>query len=284
MMLARDEGQAIDAAEVEARVEAAVREVVQRQRDTGIDVLNDGEMSKPSYSTYVKDRLSGFEGKGRRPTGGTQEAVDFPGFARATDPSQSRLQFPVCTGPVALADATAVERDIARVQAAAGPRASDIFMTSVSPGQIARFMPNAFYPSHEAYIWALADAMQAEYEAIVAAGMILQVDCPDLASGRTNSEFARLPLDEWLAIARIHVEALNHALRRIPAESVRLHLCWGTTLVRTSATYHWRTLSTSRSRRAWEACHSRRRIRGTRTNGWCFAIGSCPTGGCWSRA
>ena len=97
-MLARDEGQAIDAAEVEARVEVAVREAVQRQRDTGIDVLNDGEMSKPSYSTYVKDRLSGFEGKGRRPTGGTQEAVDFPGFARATDPSQSRLQFPVCTG------------------------------------------------------------------------------------------------------------------------------------------------------------------------------------------
>jgi 5-methyltetrahydropteroyltriglutamate--homocysteine methyltransferase len=229
MMLARDEGQPIDAADLEARVEAAVREVVERQRDTGIDVLNDGEMSKPSYSTYVKDRLSGFEGKGRRPTGGTQEAVDFPGFVRATDPSQSRLQFPVCTGPVAVADRYAVERDIARVRAAtaSGDAARDVFMTSVSPGQIARFMPNAFYPSHEAYIWALADAMQPEYEAIVGAGLVLQVDCPDLASGRTNSEFASLPLDEWRAIAQMHVQALNHALRRIPPESVRLHLCWG---------------------------------------------------------
>src|SRR4051794_17062682 len=166
-MLARDEGAAIDAAELEARVDAAVRDVVRQQQDTGIDVVNDGEMSKPSYSTYVKDRLSGFEGKGRRPTGGTQEAVDFPGYVRPTEPSQSRLQFPVCTGPVSVRDPSAVQRDIACVRTATAGTTGDVFMTSVSPGQIARFMPNAFYPNHEAYIWALADAMQAEYEAIV---------------------------------------------------------------------------------------------------------------------
>ena len=227
LMLARDEGQAVDQPAFDARVGEAIHDVVAKQIDIGLDVINDGEMSKPSYSTYVKDRLSGFEGKGRRPTGGTQEAIDFPGFVRAVDPSQSRLRFPTCTGPVAVKDPDAVTRDIDMLRAACTVQEKELFLSSVSPGQIARFMPNAYYPTHEAYIFALAEAMQSEYEAIVAAGFVLQVDCPDLASGRTNSEFASLPFEEWKKIAQMHVDALNFALRRIPPESVRLHLCWG---------------------------------------------------------
>jgi 5-methyltetrahydropteroyltriglutamate--homocysteine methyltransferase len=226
-MLAREEGQPVDNARLDQQVREAIREVVSRQSDVGIDIVNDGEMSKPSYSTYVKDRLSGFEGQGRPPTGGSQEAMDFPGFVRSVDPSRTRMQFPTCSGPVAVKDPTAVQRDIQMLREARTGRETQLFMTSVSPGQIARFMGNTYYPDHAAYVYALADAMQSEYEAIVAAGVVLQVDCPDLASGRTNSEFAALPLEDWRAVARLHVDALNHALRRTPRQSVRLHLCWG---------------------------------------------------------
>jgi len=227
LMLQREEGRAVDAADLSNQIDAAVREVVERQVELGIDVVNDGEMSKPSYSTYVKDRLSGFEGPSHRPLGGTAEAEDFPGYVRPVDPAQSRVRFPSCSGPVAVKDAEAVQHDIQRLLGARTGRETEVFMSSVSPGQIARFMPNGYYPSYEAYIYALAEAMQPEYEAIATAGLVLQVDCPDLASGRTNSEFARLALEDWRAIARMHVDALNHALRRIAPEKVRLHLCWG---------------------------------------------------------
>ena len=226
-MLAREDGQPLDQALLEDRVEQAVRDAVARQIETGLDVINDGEMSKPSYSTYVKDRLSGFGGSSRPRVGGSFEAEDFPGYVRDVNPSQSRVRFPTCTGPVAVSDPEAVQRDIRMLQQSRTASGSELFMTSVSPGQIARFMGNEYYPSHEAYVYALADAMQPEYEAIVDAGLVLQVDCPDLASGRTNGEFARLPLDEWRKIARMHVDALNHALRRVSPERVRLHLCWG---------------------------------------------------------
>jgi 5-methyltetrahydropteroyltriglutamate--homocysteine methyltransferase len=227
LMLARDEGQLPASAALAERIDAAVREVVQRQVSTGLDVVNDGEMSKPSYSTYVKDRLSGFDGDGRRPAGGTTEAADFPGYVRAVEPSQARLRYPSCTGPIEVSDPGAVTRDLERLRAAQTGQETELFVSSVSPGQIARFMGNQFYPSHEAYVYALADAMQAEYEAIVAAGFVLQVDCPDLASGRTNSEFAGLPFADWLNVAELHVAALNHALRNVPREAIRLHLCWG---------------------------------------------------------
>ena len=227
MMLAREEGQPIEEAALTSRIEQAVRDVVAHQTKTGLDVINDGEMSKPSYSTYVKDRLSGFEGASRPRVGGSLEAEDFPGYVRAVNPSQSRVRFPTCTGPVAVVDPEAVQRDIRMLLQSRTTQSSELFMTSVSPGQIARFMGNEYYPSHEAYVYALADAMQPEYEAIVSSGLVLQVDCPDLASGRTNSEFAHLPLEEWRKIARMHVDALNHALRGVPPEQVRLHLCWG---------------------------------------------------------
>jgi len=227
LILTREQGQPIDEAAFEQRAREAVHEVVAHQAEIGRDVINDGEMSKPSYSTYVKDRLSGFEGESRPPRGGLVEAEDFPGYVRQVDPSQSRVRFPTCSGLVTLKDAQAVQRDIHMLLEARSGRESELFLTSVSPGQIARFMGNDYYPSHEAYVYALAEAMQPEYEAIVDAGLVLQVDCPDLASGRTNSEFARLPLEQWRKIARMHVDALNHALRRISPEQVRLHLCWG---------------------------------------------------------
>jgi 5-methyltetrahydropteroyltriglutamate--homocysteine methyltransferase len=143
------------------------------------------------------------------------------------NPGQSRVRFPTCNGPVAVKDAQAVQRDIQMLREAQTGRETELFLTSVSPGQIARFMGNTYYQSHEAYVYALAEAMQPEYEAIVGAGLLLQVDCPDLASGRTNSEFARLALDQWQHIARMHVDALNYALRTVPPDRVRLHLCWG---------------------------------------------------------
>jgi 5-methyltetrahydropteroyltriglutamate--homocysteine methyltransferase len=227
LMLAREAGASVDEALLERRVAEATREVVARQADTGIDVVNDGETSKPSYSTYVKDRLSGFDGDGRPPAGGTVEANDFPGYARTTDPSRGQMRFPTCTGPVTVRDRGAVERDIDVLRASLTGRETEVFLSSVSPGQIARFMGNAYYPSHEAYVYALADAMRPEYQAIVGAGFVLQVDCPDLASGRINSEFASLSLEEWRTVALMHVDALNHALQGLPPEAVRLHLCWG---------------------------------------------------------
>ena len=227
LMLQREEGRIVDEAALDNRVREVVRDTVQQQADIGLDVINDGEMSKPSYSTYVKDRLTGFDGPSRPPFGGGLEAEDFPGYARTVNPSQSRVRFPACSGPVAVKDVHAVQRDVQILLESRAGSDTELFMSSVSPGQIARFMGNAYYPSHEAYVYALADAMQSEYEAIVGAGLVLQVDCPDLASGRSNSEYARLPLEEWKKIARMHVDALNHALRRIDRQNVRLHLCWG---------------------------------------------------------
>jgi 5-methyltetrahydropteroyltriglutamate--homocysteine methyltransferase len=226
LMVAREQGLAVDDAVLDGRVAEAVREVVALQVDAGVDVVNDGEVSKPSYSTYVKDRLTGFEGESRLPFARAEDE-DFPGVVPPVDAARGRLRFPTCTGPIRVRDAEAVRRDIDNLRAARGGAEDDVFMTAVSPGQIARFLGNAYYPSHEAYVFALADAMQDEYEAIAAAGFVLQVDCPDLASGRSNGPFSKLPLDEWRAIASMHVAALNHALRRIPPERIRLHLCWG---------------------------------------------------------
>jgi 5-methyltetrahydropteroyltriglutamate--homocysteine methyltransferase len=204
----------------------AVTEIVAAQVDAGVDVVNDGEISKPSYSTYVTSRLTGFE---EGPTSGRPlfEARDFPEyFARMTG-SGPAIRNQICTGAVAYRDHDSVQRDIANLKsAAASTSASELFMTAASPGVIAQFMANEFYPSHDAYVGALADAMKEEYDAIHAAGIILQVDCPDLASwqvaeakGHDKAQFRR-------TIAQ-NVEALNHATRDIPPEAMRMHVCWG---------------------------------------------------------
>ena len=209
----------------ERRVRTAVDDVVHRQITTGIDIVNDGEQGKIDYSTYVKDRLTGFDGEpAMLPTGA--DLRDFPGYAARTRTVASERR-PTCSGPIAWKDFGAVERDIATVKRAAERAgAESVFMTAVSPGQAARFLLNRHYPSDEAYLAALAAVLEREYAAIVAAGFVLQIDCPDLASGR-NNQFQHLTLAEFRRVAAMHVEVLNHSVRALPPERLRMHVCWG---------------------------------------------------------
>ena len=228
LMLAEQGNPGARAAELSDAVRAAVAEVVRRQIDCGLDVINDGEQGRTDYTTHVKDRLTGFDGPSSPPLG-TGEP-DFPELsamlAYFASPFQHR---PACSGPVAWRDFAAVEADIARAKAAmAGTPAVEWFMTSPSPGQIARYLKNQHYPSDETYLYALADVMAREYRAVVDAGFVLQLDCPDLALSR-HMVFAHLSLEEFRKVITTHVEALNHAVRDIPPERMRMHICWAST-------------------------------------------------------
>ncbi len=216
--------------ELEESVRAAVREVFNRQVETGLDVVNDGEQGRVDYTVYVKDRLTGYEGESV-PLGGMTDDVEFPELAELLKPFASPFQVrPTCTGPIDWMDWPAVETDIENLRAAtAGANAGEVFMTSPSPGQIARFLHNEYYPTDEAYIYALAGVMKRQYDAIVDAGFLLQLDCPDLALGR-HQIFSHLTLEEFRDVARMHVEALNFAVADIPADRMRMHICWGSTL------------------------------------------------------
>ena len=211
-------------------VRAAVREVFNRQVETGLDVVNDGEQGRVDYTVYVKDRLTGYDGEST-PLGGMTDDVEFPELAELLKPFASPFQVrPTCTGPIDWMDWPAVETDIENLRAAsAGANAGEVFMTSPSPGQISRFLHNEYYPSDEAYIYALAGVMKRQYDAIVDAGFLLQLDCPDLALGR-HQLFSHLSLEEFRAVAQMHVEALNYAVADIPADRMRMHICWGSTL------------------------------------------------------
>jgi 5-methyltetrahydropteroyltriglutamate--homocysteine methyltransferase len=227
MMFAKEEGVPVDAAALAARVRAAVAEVVARQAEAGVDVVDDGEMSKPSYATYPKDRLAGFAGASQ--TLEYRDLVDFPGMAKRVfgDPGRARRKTPACTGPITLRDARAGQADADNLTTALrGTRSAEGFLTAASPGVISLFFRNEHYPSHEAYLFAIAEAMRTEYETVTKAGLVLQVDCPDLAMGR-HIQYAHLGLDEFRTMARLHVEALNHALANIPPDRLRMHLCWG---------------------------------------------------------
>jgi 5-methyltetrahydropteroyltriglutamate--homocysteine methyltransferase len=226
-MFAREEGVPVDRAALDARIRAAVAEVVRKQVAAGIDIVGDGELSKPSYATYPKDRLTGFGGRSQPLQ--YQDLVDFPEMARRVfgDPGRSRRRAPACDGPIAVRDAGAALADTANLSAALGStRVEEAFLTAASPGVISLFFRNEYYPSHEAYLLAIADAMRDEYEAVVQAGFVLQVDCPDLAMGR-HIQFADLSLAQFRKMARLHVEALDHALAKIPPDRVRMHVCWG---------------------------------------------------------
>jgi 5-methyltetrahydropteroyltriglutamate--homocysteine methyltransferase len=230
MLQRRENEGATDPAEFDAVMRQAVADTVKRQVDLGIDVVSDGETSKISYSTYVHDRLAGFSTEGSTETARPHlDLAPFPELRRkmalATGPRPARRVS--CIGPVKVKDRTALEHDLAnmrRAVAAAGP--TDAFLNAASPGVVATFLPNAYYPTHEAYIEAVADAMRDEYEAIVGAGFVLQVDCPDLAMAR-HTTFQTLTEPEFLKRAQFHVEALNHALAKVPADQVRIHVCWG---------------------------------------------------------
>ena len=216
--------------QLEDSVRAAVREVFNRQVETGLDVVNDGEQGRVDYTVYVKDRLTGYDGEST-PLGGMTDDVEFPELAELLKPFASPFQVrPTCTGPIDWMDWPAVETDIENLRAAsAGANAGEVFMTSPSPGQISRFLHNEYYPSDEAYIYALAGVMKRQYDAIVDAGFLLQLDCPDLALGR-HQLFSHLSLEEFRAVAQMHVGALNYAVADIPADRMRMHICWGSTL------------------------------------------------------
>jgi 5-methyltetrahydropteroyltriglutamate--homocysteine methyltransferase len=227
VLFAQDRGEAVDTARFERTMRAGVDEALALQAAVGIDIASDGETSKISYATYISHRLSGFEGDSPRPT--PRDLDDYPAFrdrlvARGASPTYRR---PVCTGPIAVRTVAPLEADIARFTAArAAVDVTDAFMTAVSPGTIAVFHPNEYYRTHEEYIHALACAMRTEYQRILEAGFILQVDCPDLAMGR-HSRFSTLSDNEFLRHAEIQMEALNCALEGLPAERMRMHMCWG---------------------------------------------------------
>lgn len=224
MLYAQEKGELQDHAAFEARIRTATAEVVQQQLDCGVDIINDGEAGKIGYATYVKDRLTGFDGEA-----GPLRSADvlaFPTFARRVY-RLTGVNRPACTGPITYRDTTALQRDIDNLSAALqGVSPQEAFLSAASPGVISLFLKNDYYPNHEAYLAALADAMKVEYNAIHQAGFLLQVDCPDLAMGR-HIQFADSELVEFRKNAELHIEALNHAVADIPPERMRLHLCWG---------------------------------------------------------
>jgi 5-methyltetrahydropteroyltriglutamate--homocysteine methyltransferase len=227
MMYAREEGVPVDAAALAARVRAAVLDVVHKQREAGVDLVNDGEVSKPSYATYIKDRLDGFGGTGN--TFVYQDLAEFPRLAQRVfgDPGRSRRKTPACNAPIGVRDPQAARTDVGNLTAALhASGGGEAFMSAASPGVVSLFFRNDHYPDQESYLHAIAEAMRTEYECVANAGVALQIDCPDLAMGR-HIQYADLSLAEFRKRARAHVEALNHALRNIPAAQLRIHLCWG---------------------------------------------------------
>jgi 5-methyltetrahydropteroyltriglutamate--homocysteine methyltransferase len=226
-MFAKQEGVPIDAAALERRTGEAVAEVVRRQVDAGVDVVSDGEMSKPSYVTYISDRLDGFGGTSQPLT--YSDLVDFPELQRKVfgDPGRSRRRTPACDGPISVRDPGAARIDVEHMEAALdGAGVEEAFMNAASPGVIALFFRNDHYPSREEYVYAIAEAMRVEYEAVTSAGLLLQIDCPDLAMGR-HIQFADRDLSSFRAEARLNIEALNHATANIDPARVRMHVCWG---------------------------------------------------------
>jgi 5-methyltetrahydropteroyltriglutamate--homocysteine methyltransferase len=227
MMYAKESGVPVDRAALAARVRGAVAEVVKKQLEAGIDLVNDGEMSKPSYATYVKDRLAGFGGTGN--TFVYQDLAQFPRLAKRVfdDPGRSRRKTPACNGPISVLDADAAHTDAENLNAAVKGTTAEPFMSAASPGVISLFFRNDhYYKDQETYLHAIAEAMRHEYETVAKAGITLQIDCPDLGMGR-HIQYADLSLPEFRKRAGMHVEALNHALANIPAEQLRMHLCWG---------------------------------------------------------
>ena len=227
LVFAAERGELVDKGAFEGVIGAAVEEVVARQIAAGIDIVSDGEMSKISYATYIKDRISGFDGDSPRTPPADLE--DFPAFLERQSKGGGTPTYrrPKCVGPVAAMTLVPLEDDLKHMAAALALHGAPAgFMNAASPGVIALFQPNEYYPTQDDYLEALAEAMRPEYEAIVAAGLILQLDSPDLGLGRHMMYKGRSDAD-YLALIAVHVEALNHALRNVAADRVRMHVCWG---------------------------------------------------------
>ena len=226
-IFAREHNKAFEQKEFDACMTEAVSVTVKKQVDAGIDIVSDGETSKISYATYVKDRYTGFSGDS--PRNAPADLKMFPGFLErlANEGGTPQYARPMCTGEVKSKGHEELNKDISNLNSAIKQHgASHGFMNAASPGVISLFLQNDHYPTREAYLAALADVMKEEYETIVAAGLNLQLDCPDLALSR-HMLFADLSDDEFLNIANLHVEALNHALQNVPEDRVRVHICWG---------------------------------------------------------
>jgi 5-methyltetrahydropteroyltriglutamate--homocysteine methyltransferase len=227
MLEGHDQREARAEPRFQERVTSAVKEIVAKQVAAGVTVVNDGEMSKVGYSTYVTDRVTGFSEQSQ-PSRPQVEAGQFPEYYRAHVTAGTTIRRPVCVGPIEWKGDAQVQQDIANLKAAlADVEVADAFMTAASPGVVWQFLENEYYPTHEAYVFAVADAMRAEYRAIVEAGLVLQLDCPELAMGWNRYTFADATIDDFRTVADLHVAALNHAIDGIPADRVRLHLCWG---------------------------------------------------------
>ena len=226
-IFARERGEPYDRAAFDACMAEAVCETVKRQVEAGIDIVSDGETSKISYATYVKDRYTGFDGDG--PRNAPADLKLYPRYLKrvAADGGTPKYARPMCVDAVKSKGQGELEKDIANLKAAMEAHgAKRGFMNAASPGVVSLFMQNGYYKTREAYLAALADAMKAEYETIVAAGLDLQIDCPDLGLAR-HMLFADLSDAAFVRVADGHVEALNHALRDVPEERVRVHICWG---------------------------------------------------------
>jgi 5-methyltetrahydropteroyltriglutamate--homocysteine methyltransferase len=232
VIIAREQGKPVDPAAFEAATAAAVDDVVARQVEAGVDIVSDGEMSKPSYTTYIRHRVSGIEPDPRAAEKGRdimvgRDLLAHPDFA-ASRRNFSATPFPGCVGPLKYLDRSALDRDLAHLKAAAAKaKPADVFMTAPSPGILTRFIINLHYPTEEAYVEALAEVLKVEYRAIVEAGFVLQIDAPDLGSAR-NNQYRHLSDDEFRSkIAERNIAALNAATEGLPPGRMRLHICWG---------------------------------------------------------
>jgi 5-methyltetrahydropteroyltriglutamate--homocysteine methyltransferase len=273
-IFARENEKPYDQAAFDRCMRDAVAETVAKQVAAGVDIVSDGETSKISYATYVKDRYTGFAGDS--PRNAPADLKMFPGFLQrlADDGGTPQYARPMCVGEVRPKDQNELNKDIANLKAAMQTHGVDRgFMNAASPGVISLFLQNDFYNTREAYLAALADAMKTEYETIVAAGLDIQLDCPDLALSR-HMLFTDLSDDEFVKIANMHVEALNHALSDVPAERVRVHICWGnyegphccdiamdkvfSTLMATKSRYVLFETSNPRHAHEWTVFHDRK--------------------------
>jgi 5-methyltetrahydropteroyltriglutamate--homocysteine methyltransferase len=227
VLFARERNEAGEAKAAAKVISDAVAEVVRRQVGVGIDVVSDGEMSKISYATYIAERFAGFDGDTPREPG--QDLVEFPGLLKklADRGSTAKYRRPRCVGPIQVKNLAPMQADIKNLQSAiASTPPIEAFMNAASPGVVALFQPNDFYRSQNEYLAALAEALRVEYEAIVQAGVLLQIDAPDLAMGR-HTMYRDRSMEEFERLAAQHIETLNHALRNVPADRVRMHVCWG---------------------------------------------------------
>ena len=228
-LLAEDRHPGARSAELRQAVREAVEHVVAKQVECGLDIINDGEQGRTDYTVHVMQRLTGYDGPSAPPMGTGDE--EFPELAQLLKQFASPFQHrPACNGPVDWKDWPAAQADIDLAkQVLKGAAAEDVFMTSPSPGQIARYLKNRYYRNDEDYIFALADVMRREYKAIVDAGLILQLDCPDLAMLR-HMVYLDLPLEDYRKIITVNISALNHAVRDLPPDRMRMHVCWGSTM------------------------------------------------------